>query len=44
MTRVKRGITASKRRKNLLKNTKGYLLGKKKKIKKAKQTLLKAGS
>ena len=44
MTRVKRGITASKRRKNLLKNTKGYLLGRSKKFREAKQAFLKAGS
>lgn len=44
MTRVKRGVTASKRRKNLLKNTKGYILGRSKKFREAKQAFLKAGS
>ena len=44
MTRVKRGVMASKRRKNVLKTTKGYLLGRSTKYKAAKQASLKAGS
>ncbi len=44
MTRVKRGVMASKRRKNLLEDTKGYLLGRSKKFREAKQAFLKAGS
>ena len=44
MTRVKRGVMANKRRKNLLKNTKGYILGRSKKFREAKQAFLKAGS
>ncbi len=42
MTRVKRGVLASKRRKKILKRTKGYLLGRSKKYRLAKQAYLKA--
>lgn len=41
--RVKRGIMHLKRRKNLLRQTKGYLWGRKSKIKLAKVAVLKAG-
>lgn len=41
--RVKRGIMHLKRRKNLLRQTKGYLWGRKSKIKQAKVAILKAG-
>lgn len=43
MPRIKRGVTASKRRKKMLKRTKGYLLGRSKKYKQAKEAFLKAG-
>lgn len=43
MTRVKRGIAAHKRRKYLLKKTKGYKYARSKKYKAAKQAYLKAG-
>lgn len=43
MTRVKRGIQHSKHRRNILKNTKGYMWGRKSKIKLAKTAVLKAG-
>ncbi|NQV13154.1 MAG: 50S ribosomal protein L20 [Parcubacteria group bacterium] len=43
MPRIKRGVTASKRRKKTLKRTKGYLLGRSKKYKQAKEAFLKAG-
>ncbi|MFH2105293.1 MAG: 50S ribosomal protein L20 [Parcubacteria group bacterium] len=43
MPRIKRGVTASKKRKNTLKRTKGYLLGRSKKYKQAKEAFLKAG-
>lgn len=42
MVRVKRGITASKRRKNVLKHTKGFKWGRKSKYKAAKEALLHA--
>lgn len=42
MTRVKRGTTASKRRKNILQHTKGFRWGRKSKYKAAKEALLKA--
>jgi len=42
MSRVKRGTTASKRRKNVLKYTKGFRWGRKTKYKLAKQALQKA--
>lgn len=42
MSRVKRGTTASKRRKNVLKHTKGFRWGRKSKYKLAKQALQKA--
>ena len=44
MPRVKRGTTASKRRKNVLKHTKGFKWGRKSKYKLAKQALQKAWS
>ncbi|MBT6691363.1 50S ribosomal protein L20 [Candidatus Parcubacteria bacterium] len=43
MPRVKRGTTHVKRRKNILKQTKGYGWGRKKKIKQAKEAILHAG-
>ncbi len=43
MPRVKRGTTHVKRRKRLLKTTKGYHWGRKKKIRLAKPAQLKAG-
>jgi large subunit ribosomal protein L20 len=43
MPRVKRGTTHVKRRKNLLAQTKGYMWGRKSKIKLAKVAVLKAG-
>jgi len=43
MPRVKRGVMHSKRRRNLLKSTKGYAHGKKSLIKVAKVASLKAG-
>ena len=42
MPRVKRGTTANKRRKNVLKHTKGFKWGRKSKYKAAKQALQKA--
>ena len=42
MSRIKRGTTASKRRKNVLKHTKGFRWGRKSKYKLAKQALQKA--
>ena len=42
MVRVKRGKTAHKRRKNLLKHTKGFRLGRKSKYRLAKEALQKA--
>ena len=44
MPRVKRGVMHSKRRKNVLKQTKGFRWGRKKLIKVAKTAVLKAGS
>jgi len=43
MTRVKRGVTASKRRKNILKMTKGFRWRRKSNFRAAKEALLKAG-
>ncbi len=42
MARVKRGVQANKRRKNLLKNAKGFLWGRKHKYRAAKEALLHA--
>ncbi len=42
MTRVKRSVTASKRRKKLLKHTKGFRYGRKTKYRLAKEALLHA--
>ena len=42
MVRVKRGTTAHKRRKNVLKHTKGFRWGRKSKFKAAKEALLHA--
>lgn len=44
MTRVKRGVRAHKRREKLLKETKGYIFGRKSKFAAAKQAFLKAGT
>ena len=44
MVRVKRGATAHKRRKNVLKHTKGFRWGRKSKYKAAKEALLHAGT
>ncbi|HJN63050.1 MAG TPA: 50S ribosomal protein L20 [Candidatus Paceibacterota bacterium] len=44
MTRVKRGTTKNKRRKNILKKTKGYRNAKKSKKKQAKEAIMHAGS
>ncbi|MFA5232168.1 MAG: 50S ribosomal protein L20 [Candidatus Paceibacterota bacterium] len=43
MARVKRGTTAHKRRKKVLKQAKGYKWGRKSKYKMAKQAVMKAG-
>lgn len=40
MVRVKRGTTANKRRKNVLKHTKGFLFGRKSKYRLAKDAVL----
>lgn len=42
MTRVKRGVRAHKRRKNILKYTKGFHWGRKSKVRQAKEALLHA--
>ena len=44
MTRVKRGVTANKRRKNVLKLTKGFRWGRKSKFRAAKEAMLHAGA
>lgn len=44
MTRVKRGITHNKKRKNILQKTKGYKWGRKNLIKQAKEAVVKAGA
>jgi large subunit ribosomal protein L20 len=44
MTRVKRGVSASKRRKNLLEDAKGYRWKRKSHYRTAKQAVIKAGS
>lgn len=43
MTRVKRGVSASKRRKNLLEDVKGYMWKRKSHYRAAKQAVIKAG-
>ncbi|MCK9378614.1 MAG: 50S ribosomal protein L20 [Candidatus Moranbacteria bacterium] len=43
MTRIKRGVTASKRRKNVLKLTKGFRWRRKTNFRAAKEAVLKAG-
>ncbi|PIR97684.1 MAG: 50S ribosomal protein L20 [Candidatus Doudnabacteria bacterium CG10_big_fil_rev_8_21_14_0_10_41_10] len=43
MARVKRGTTANKRRKNVLKLTKGFRWGRKSKFRAAKEAMLHAG-
>lgn len=43
MVRVKRGVSAHKRRKNLLKRVKGFKWGRKSKYRAAKEALLHAG-
>jgi large subunit ribosomal protein L20 len=42
MVRVKRGVTANRRRRNILKQTKGYMWGRKSKERAAKDALTKA--
>ena len=44
MTRVKRGIISSKRRRNTLKQTKGYRFGRKSKERQAKEAIAHAGT
>ena len=44
MTRIKRGLSASKRRKNLLRDAKGYRWNRKNLYREAKQAVIKAGS
>lgn len=44
MARVKRGTTSLKRRRNVLKQTKGYRFGRSKKEREARQALFKAGA
>jgi len=44
MTRVKKGVHALKRRRNVLKQTKGFRHGRSKKEKQAKEALLHAGN
>ena len=44
MTRVKRGVAASKRRKNLIKDAKGYRWKRKSHFAAAKQAVIKAGA
>ena len=44
MSRIKRGTTAHKRRKNILKNAKGFRWGRKSKYRLAKQALMHAWS
>ena len=44
MTRVKRGVAASKRRKNLIKDAKGYRWKRKSHYAAAKQAVIKAGA
>ena len=43
MSRIKRGVIASKRRKGILKKAKGYQLGRSKRYRLAKQATIKAG-
>ncbi|MCI0680145.1 50S ribosomal protein L20 [bacterium] len=43
MTRIKRGVTSIKRRRNVLKKTKGYRFGRSTKERKAKEAVLHAG-
>ncbi len=43
MTRIKRGVMAKKRKKNVLKKTKGFRWGRSKKYKAAKEALTRAG-
>jgi large subunit ribosomal protein L20 len=44
MTRIKRGVTAHKRRKKVIKRAKGFLGARSKKYKAAKEALMKAGT
>jgi len=44
MTRIKRGVMASKRRKNIIKRAKGYLRDRHSKFRAAKQAVIKAGT
>ncbi|MEX0933903.1 MAG: 50S ribosomal protein L20 [Candidatus Paceibacterota bacterium] len=43
MTRVKRGVTSIKRRRNILRQAKGYRFGRGNKEREAKQAIIKAG-
>jgi len=44
MTRIKRGVMANKRRKNVLKKAKGYLRDRRSKFRYAKMAVIKAGT
>ncbi len=44
MTRIKRGVMANKRRKNVLKKAKGYLRNRRSKYRYAKMAVIKAGT
>ncbi len=44
MTRIKRGVMANKRRKNVLKKAKGYLRDRRTKFRAAKMAVIKAGT
>ena len=44
MTRIKRGVVASKRRKKVIKSAKGFLGARSKKFRAAKEALMKAGN
>jgi len=44
MTRIKRGVMANKRRKNVLKKAKGYLRDRSTKFRSAKMAVIKAGT
>lgn len=44
MTRIKRGVMANKRRKNVLKRAKGYLRDRRSKYRYAKMAVIKAGT
>lgn len=44
MTRIKRGVMANKRRKNVIKKAKGYLRDRRTKFRSAKMAVIKAGT